>query len=133
MRLNINWNRRGFLGAWGQRSELCWRHKSFSSADKVEVTRLWPVGKSIRRAWRHYRHQLRRHDDHAGRIHPSSGAGSGDGPGGTHFVRIADLEVAAGKRIAEMLKLPRGYTALVTSGAAAAMQSGLAGILDRRQ
>jgi uncharacterized pyridoxal phosphate-dependent enzyme len=48
---------------------------------------------------------------------------------GRHFVRIADLEVAAGKRIAEMLKLPEGYTALVTSGAAAAMQSGLAGIL----
>src|ERR1700730_6108574 len=48
---------------------------------------------------------------------------------GRHFVNIPDLEVAAGKRIAEMLKLPDGYTALVTSGAAAAMQSGLAGIL----
>jgi uncharacterized pyridoxal phosphate-dependent enzyme len=48
---------------------------------------------------------------------------------GKHFVSIPDLEVAAGKRIAEMLKLPEGYAALVTSGAAAAMQSGLAGIL----
>jgi len=48
---------------------------------------------------------------------------------GRHFVRIADLEVAAGKRIAELLKLPEGYSAIVTSGAAAAMQSGLAGIL----
>src|SRR6202044_2693330 len=48
---------------------------------------------------------------------------------GRHFVSIPDLEVAAGKRIAEMLKLPAGYTALVTSGAAAAIQSGLAGIL----
>jgi uncharacterized pyridoxal phosphate-dependent enzyme len=48
---------------------------------------------------------------------------------GRHFVSIPDLEVAAGKRIAEMLKLPDGCTALVTSGAAAAMQSGLAGIL----
>jgi uncharacterized pyridoxal phosphate-dependent enzyme len=48
---------------------------------------------------------------------------------GRHFVSVPDLEVAAGKRIAEMLKLPDGYTALVTSGAAAAMQSGLAGIL----
>src|SRR6202521_2717797 len=46
-----------------------------------------------------------------------------------HFCSVPDLEVAAGKRIAEMLKLPEGYTALVTSGAAAAMQSGLAGIL----
>jgi uncharacterized pyridoxal phosphate-dependent enzyme len=48
---------------------------------------------------------------------------------GQHFVHIADLEVAAGNRIAQMLKLPDGYTTLVTSGAAAAMQSGLAGIL----
>jgi len=48
---------------------------------------------------------------------------------GRHFVNIPDLEVAAGSRIAEMLKLPDGYTALVTSGAAAAIQSGLAGIL----
>ena len=46
-----------------------------------------------------------------------------------HFVSIPALELAAGKRIAEMLKLPAGYSALVTSGAAGAMQSGLAGIL----
>lgn len=48
---------------------------------------------------------------------------------GRHFVSIPALEVAAGNRIAEMLRLPEGYTALVTSGAAAAIQSGLAGIL----
>jgi len=48
---------------------------------------------------------------------------------GRHFVSMPELEVAAGKRIAEMLKLPEGYTALVTAGAAAAIQSGLAGIL----
>ena len=48
---------------------------------------------------------------------------------GKHFVSVPELEVAAGKRIAEMLKLPAGYSAIVTSGAAAAMQSGLAGIL----
>jgi uncharacterized pyridoxal phosphate-dependent enzyme len=48
---------------------------------------------------------------------------------GRHFVSIPQLEVAAGNRIAEMLKLPADYTALVTSGAAAAIQSGLAGIL----
>jgi len=50
---------------------------------------------------------------------------------GQHFVNIPELEVAAGKRIAEMLKLPPDYSALVTSGAAAAMLSGLAGILTR--
>ena len=48
---------------------------------------------------------------------------------GKHFVNIHELEVAAGNRIAQMLKLPEGYSALVTSGAAAAIQSGLAGIL----
>src|SRR5207302_1637445 len=48
---------------------------------------------------------------------------------GKHFVSIPELEVAAGNRIAQMLKLPNGYTALVTSGAAGAMMSGLAGIL----
>jgi L-seryl-tRNA(Ser) seleniumtransferase len=50
---------------------------------------------------------------------------------GQHFVSVPDLEVAAGTRIAEMLKLPPDYSALVTCGAAAAMQSGLAGILTR--
>ncbi len=48
---------------------------------------------------------------------------------GRHYVPIPELEAAAGKRIAQMLKLPQGYSALVTSGAAAAIQSGLAGIL----
>src|ERR1700731_3563502 len=48
---------------------------------------------------------------------------------GRHFVSVPELEVAAGKRIAKLLKLPDGYSAIVTSGAAAAMQSGLAGIL----
>lgn len=48
---------------------------------------------------------------------------------GRHYVSIPELEAAAGKRIAQMLKLPQGYGALVTSGAAAAIQSGLAGIL----
>src|SRR5512146_3450180 len=48
---------------------------------------------------------------------------------GRHFVNIVELEEAAGKKIAAMLKLPQGYSAIVTSGAAGAMQSGLAGIL----
>src|SRR6516164_726763 len=48
---------------------------------------------------------------------------------GEHFVPIVELEVAAGKRISELLKLPADYGAMVTCGAAAGMQSGLAGIL----
>lgn len=46
-----------------------------------------------------------------------------------HFVVIMDLEAAVGKRISEMLKLPQGYGAIVTSGAASAIQNGYAGIL----
>jgi L-seryl-tRNA(Ser) seleniumtransferase len=46
-----------------------------------------------------------------------------------HFVRITDLQVAAGNRIAKMLKLPEGHTALVTSGAAGAITIGTAGAL----
>ncbi|MEO6911320.1 MAG: aminotransferase class V-fold PLP-dependent enzyme [Edaphobacter sp.] len=46
-----------------------------------------------------------------------------------HFVVIMDLEAAAGKRIAEMLKLPQGYGAIITSGAASAIQNGYSGIL----
>src|SRR5579859_6228306 len=48
---------------------------------------------------------------------------------GQHFVPIAELEVAAGKKICELLKLPPDYDAIVTCGAAAGMQVGLAGIL----
>ena len=46
-----------------------------------------------------------------------------------HFVSIPELNVAAGNRIAQMLKLDDNHTAVVTGGAAAALQSGLAGIL----
>lgn len=46
-----------------------------------------------------------------------------------HFVNIIELEQAAGRRISQMLKLPDGYSALVTSGAAGAMVCGYAGIL----
>jgi uncharacterized pyridoxal phosphate-dependent enzyme len=46
-----------------------------------------------------------------------------------HFVVLMDLEAAAGRRISEMLKLPQGYGAIVTSGAASAIQNGYSGIL----
>ncbi|HEX4164454.1 MAG TPA: aminotransferase class V-fold PLP-dependent enzyme [Bryobacteraceae bacterium] len=46
-----------------------------------------------------------------------------------HFVSIPALNIAAGNRIAQMLKLDDIHTAVVTGGAAAALQSGLAGIL----
>jgi L-seryl-tRNA(Ser) seleniumtransferase len=46
-----------------------------------------------------------------------------------HFVRITELQVAVGNRIAKMLKLPEGHTALVTSGAAGAITIGTAAAL----
>jgi seryl-tRNA(Sec) selenium transferase len=49
--------------------------------------------------------------------------------GNEHFVLIDELEVAAGKFIANLCKSPAGYTGLVTGGAAAAMVVGYAGMM----
>jgi hypothetical protein len=49
--------------------------------------------------------------------------------GNEHFVLIDELEIAAGKFIAKLCKLPAGYTGLVTGGAAAAMVVGYAGMM----
>src|SRR5579863_3334663 len=49
--------------------------------------------------------------------------------GNEHFVLIDELEIAAGKFIAKLCKLPPGYTGLVTGGAAAAMVVGYAGMM----
>lgn len=49
--------------------------------------------------------------------------------GSNHFVSIDDLERAAGKKMAEWLKLPTGYSGLITAGAAAAILTGWAGCL----
>lgn len=46
-----------------------------------------------------------------------------------HYVSIPELEVAAGKKIAQILKLPENCTGLVTSGAAGAIQCGYSGVL----
>jgi uncharacterized pyridoxal phosphate-dependent enzyme len=134
MRLNSTWNRRGFLGtaaamvgsilaprklfskvaATGGNNAVSGFGQSGNPYDELGVTTvincqgtMTMLGGSILRP------ELEQVMAMAGR----------------HFVNIPELEVAAGKRIAEMLKLPDGYGALVTSGAAAAIQSGLAGIL----
>ena len=49
--------------------------------------------------------------------------------GNEHFVLIDELEIAAGKFIANLCKSPAGYTGLVTAGAAAAMVVGYAGMM----
>lgn len=49
--------------------------------------------------------------------------------GNENFVDINQLEVAAGKKMAELCHMPAGYTGLVTGGAAAALLVGYAAIL----
>jgi uncharacterized pyridoxal phosphate-dependent enzyme len=49
--------------------------------------------------------------------------------GNDGFVDINELEVAAGKKMAELCKMPAGYTGLVTGGAAAALVVGYAATL----
>jgi uncharacterized pyridoxal phosphate-dependent enzyme len=49
--------------------------------------------------------------------------------GNDGFVDINELEVAAGKKMAELCKMPAGYTGLVTGGAAAALLVGYAATL----
>ena len=53
--------------------------------------------------------------------------------GSNHFCNIDDLERAAGRRIAEMLKFPAGFTALITSGAAGAILAAWAGMITDGQ
>ncbi|HEY2038763.1 MAG TPA: aminotransferase class V-fold PLP-dependent enzyme [Edaphobacter sp.] len=49
--------------------------------------------------------------------------------GNQHFVMINDLEVAAGKFLEKLCKLPSGYTGLVTGGVAAGTVVAYAGML----
>jgi len=130
MRLNSKWNRRSFLGSLGVvAGTVMTRRKIFALKGSAGISGFGKSGNPY---------------DELGVTTVINCQGTMTMLGGSvirpeleavmaqagrHFVRIPELEVAAGKRIAEMLKLPEGYTALVTSGAAAAMQSGLAGIL----
>lgn len=49
--------------------------------------------------------------------------------GNEHFVLIDELEIAAGKFIANLCKSPPGYTGLVTAGAAAALVVGYSAMM----
>jgi uncharacterized pyridoxal phosphate-dependent enzyme len=135
MQFKSRWNRRGFLGtAAAVAGSLLAPHKLFSAAASGNDTKVNGFG------------QTGNPYDELGVATVINCEGTMTMLGGSvlrpeleavmamagrHFVSIPELEVAAGKRIADMLKLPEGYTALVTSGAAAAIQSGLAGILTR--
>jgi uncharacterized pyridoxal phosphate-dependent enzyme len=135
MRLKSKWNRRSFLGSVGVIAGSILTPRKLFSWNRASVGATAPVGGF----------------GHTGDPYEELGVttvincegtmtmlgGSLPHPeleavmtmAGRHFVSMPELEVVAGKRIAEMLKLPDGFTALVTSGAAAAIQSGLAGVL----
>ena len=130
MRLNAQWNRRGFLGSVGALTGLLVApRKAFSWASKSEVKGFGSSGNPYEELGVTTVINCQGTMTVLGGsvLRPELEAVMAQA--GQHFVRILELEVAAGKRIAEMLKLPAGNTALVTSGAAAAIQSGLAGIL----
>lgn len=134
MRFNSNWNRRGFLGTVGMIAGAVLAPQRLFSLNRAATVSTKVSGFG-----------------HTGNPYEELGVttlincegtmttlgGSLPHPqleavmtmAGRHFVSISKLEVAAGNRIAQMLKLPEDYSALVTSGAAAAIQSGLAGIL----
>jgi uncharacterized pyridoxal phosphate-dependent enzyme len=133
MGLNLKWTRRSFMGSLGALSgALLSPRRSFSVPSKqssVKITGFGSTGNVY---------------DELGVTTVINGQGTMTVLGGSlmrpeveavmslatqHFVSVPDLEVAAGTRIAQMLKLPDNYSAIVTSGAAAAIQSGLAGIL----
>lgn len=130
MRLNAKWNRRGFLGSVGALTGLLVApRKAFSWASKSEVKGFGSSGNPYEELGVTTVINCQGTMTVLGGsvLRPELEAVMAQA--GQHFVRVLELEVAAGKRIAEMLKLPAGNTALVTSGAAAAIQSGLAGIL----
>src|SRR5436305_11944192 len=133
--MNLNSSRRGFLGTLGAvAAALSAPHKLFAAKPFAEQTA--PAISGLGQSGNPYQE--------LGVTTVINGEGTMTTLGGSlirpeveavmaqaahHFVSIPGLEAAAGKRIAQMLKLPQGYSALVTSGAAGAIQSGLAGIL----
>src|SRR6516162_3689631 len=133
MGLNLEWTRRSFMGSLGALAAAAFNpRKLFASTPRQGDSKITGFGSSGNVY------------EELGVTTVINGQGTMTVLGGSlmrpeveavmalaaqHFVSVPDLELAAGKRIADMLKLPAGYSAIVTSGAAAAMQSGLAGIL----
>ena len=130
MGLDLKWNRRSFMGSVGMLAgSLLTPRKIFASKGSTKITGFGQSGNPYEELG------VKTVINCEGTMTMLGGSvlrpelEAVMAQAGRHFVHVPDLEVAAGKRISEMLKLPDGYTALVTSGAAAAMQSGLAGIL----
>jgi uncharacterized pyridoxal phosphate-dependent enzyme len=137
MRLNSKWNRRGFLGSVGMmastilapRKLFSWNRSSVGAGASARISGFGQTGNPFEELGVTTVINCEGTMTVLGGSLPHPELEAVMMMAGRHFVSVNELEVAAGKRIAEMLKLPDGYTALVTSGAAAAIQSGLAGIL----
>ena len=130
MRLSTSWNRRSFLGTAGAiGASILAPARLFAVQGRTQVSGLGSTGNPYEELGVNTVINCQGTMTMLGGsvIRPELEAVMAQA--GRHFVHIPELEVAAGKRITEMLKLPDGYDAIVTSGAAAAMQSGLAGIL----
>ncbi|MGC2057822.1 MAG: aminotransferase class V-fold PLP-dependent enzyme [Candidatus Sulfotelmatobacter sp.] len=136
MRFNSKWNRRSFLGSVGLIASSLLAPRKLFSANRASSVGASPRISGLGQTGNPYEElgvttviNCEGTMTMLGGSLPHPELEAVMSMAGRHFVSIPELEVAAGKRIAEMLKLPDGYTALVTSGAAAAIQSGLAGIL----
>lgn len=135
MRLSSNWNRRGFLSTLGMIAGAVIAPRKLlasnraAAASGVKITGLGETGNPYEELGVTTVINCEGTMTMLGGSLPHPELEAVMTMAGRHFVSIPELEVVAGNRIAEMLKLPDGYTALVTSGAAAAIQSGLAGIL----
>ena len=135
MRLNSKWNRRGFLGTVGMIAGAMLAPRKLFSSNRaapdasVTVTGFGETGNPYEELGVTTVINCEGTMTMLGGSLPHPELEAVMSMAGRHFVSIPALEVAAGNRIAQMLKLPDGYSALVTSGAAAAIQSGLAGIL----
>jgi uncharacterized pyridoxal phosphate-dependent enzyme len=135
MRVKSKWNRRTFLGIWGAVAGSSLLPRKLFSRDRAPSFSPAPVPGFGQTGNPYQELGVRTVINCEGTMtmlggslpHPEIEAVMAQAA--RHFVSIPELEVAAGSRIAQMLKLPEDYTALVTSGAAGAMQSGLAGIL----
>jgi uncharacterized pyridoxal phosphate-dependent enzyme len=135
MQFNSKWNRRGFLGTLGTIAGAMLAPRKLFSLGRVpaqvsaKVTGFGETGNPYEELGVTTMINCQGTMTELGGSLPHPELEAVMTMAGRHFVSIPDLEVAAGRRIASMLKLPDGYSALVTSGAAAAIQSGLAGIL----
>jgi L-seryl-tRNA(Ser) seleniumtransferase len=135
MRVNSNWNRRGFLGTLGIVAGAVLAPRKLFSSNRAastagpKVTGFGATGNPYEELGVTTVINCEGTMTMLGGSLPHPELEAVMTMAGRHFVSIPQLEVAAGNRIAQMLKLPEGCTALVTSGAAAAIQSGLAGIL----